>query len=122
MDKETWSMLEGGDNVAEQAQAFPGGGKPLVALGGYAKPSQLTVERPWEETMVRLYATLWPKVGQAEMTVSYQARNAEREPFGPIVTYTGVLGSIMRPNYKEGTSEEARIKIVVDLNGEISST
>jgi len=116
---EKWSMLECGDNVAEAAVAFPGGMAPLIPLGGFAKPTPLTVEKPWEEALVVLYRRLWARVGLEEVIASYQLLNANKEAYGPVTSYSGILGSLARPNYKAGTSEEARLKITVDISGEI---
>jgi hypothetical protein len=120
MDKEPWSSMEGGDNTPEVAQAFPGGMKPLKALGGFPKPTPLTVMRPWEESLVAVYKKLWSAAGSAEVKASYRLLNANKEPIGEPVAYTGVLGTVTRPGYKAGTSEEAKLSITVDLDGEIS--
>ena len=120
LDKEPWSSLEGGDNTPEVAQAFPGGMKPLKALGGFPKPSPLTVMRPWEESLVAVYKKLWAGAGSAEVKVSYRTLNANKEPIGEPVAYTGVLGTVTRPGYKAGTSEEAKLSITVDLDGELA--
>ena len=120
LDTEPWSSLEGGDNTPEMVQAYPGGMKPLVSLGGFPKPTPLTVTRPWEEALIKPYKQLYKNAGQAEAEVSYQALNAEKKPYGEVVTYTGTLGTVTRPNYKAGTSEEAKLTITVDLHGEIS--
>lgn len=120
LDTESWSSLEGGDNTPETAQVFPGGQKPVVALGGFAKPTPLTVMRPWSEALIKPYKELWSRAGQAAATVTYRNQNANREPIGEPVTYTGVLGTVTRPGYKAGTSEEAKLQITVDLNGELA--
>ena len=120
LDKEPWSSLEGGDNTPESAQAYPGGMRPLVALGGFPKPTALTVTRPWTESLIKPYKELWPLAGRAKAKVSYRALNANREPVGETVSYTGVLGTVTRPGYKAGTSEEAKLQITVDLDGEIA--
>ena len=119
LDKEPWSSMEGGDNTPETAQAFPGGMKPLVALGGFPKPTPLTVMRPWSESLIKPYKELWSKAGQAEVKASYRMLNANKEPIGETVSYTGVLGTVTRPGYKAGTSEEAKLSLTVDLHGEI---
>ena len=115
-----WSGLEGGDNTPETAQAFPGGMKPLVALGGFPKPTPLTVTRPWDEALIVPYKKMWALAGQAEVKVTYRALNANKEPFGEPVSYTGILGTVTRPGYKAGTSEEAKLQLTVDLHGEIA--
>jgi len=120
LDKESWSVMEGGDNTAEEAQTFPGGMKPLVALGGFPKRSKITVSRPWQDTLVTAYKQIDPLVGKAVVTVSYQVLNSNKEPFGEPINYEGILDSVTRPNYKAGTSEEAMLVITVSPNGEIS--
>ena len=119
LDKESWASLEGFDNVPESAQAFPGGMKPLVELGGFPKPTVGTITRPWEESLVKVYKELWSRAGQAEAKVTYRNLNSNKEPAGEPITYTGVLGTVTRPGYKAGTSEEAKLQITVMPHGEI---
>lgn len=119
LDKEPWAELTGGDNTPESTESYPGGMKPLVALGGFPKPTALTVTRPWQESLVKPYKELWARSGQAEAKVTYRNLNANREPIGEPITYTGVLGTVTRPGYKAGTSEEAKLQLTIDLNGEL---
>ncbi len=120
LDNESWGLMEGGDNVAEEATAFPGGMKPQVALGGFPKRSSLTISRPWSDALIGLYKAMDARVGLSKVTASYQVLNANKEPFGTPITYTGVLTSAVRPNYKAGTSEEAHLQITVATDGEVS--
>jgi hypothetical protein len=120
IDKESWGSMEGGDNVAEEATAFPGGMKPQVALGGFPKRGPLTITRPWADTLINVYKALDGRVGLSKVTASYQNLNANKEAVYTPYTYTGVLTSVLRPNYKAGTSEEAHLTITIATDGEIS--
>lgn len=120
IDHEPWAMLEGGDPVSESVQAFPGGSRPVSELGGFAKPSPLTVARPWSDLLIVAYKTVFPKVGSLEGKVSYQLTNANKEPIGPVISYTGIVTSSTRPNYQAGKSEEAKWSLILGLNGEIA--
>jgi len=119
LDKEPWSELTGFDNTPESTPAFPGGMKPMSELGGFAKPTLGTVSRPWSESLIRPYKEMWTKAGNAPVTVTWRALNANKEPIGEPIVYTGVLGTPTRPGYKAGTSEEAKLQITVMPNGEI---
>ena len=116
---ESWALMEGGDNVSEEATAFPGGMKPQLALGGYPKRGPLTISIPWADNLIGLYKALDARVGISKVTASYQPLNANKEPLGAPITYTGVLTSAVRPNYKAGTSEEAHLQITVATDGEV---
>jgi len=121
-DKEPWSSLDGFDNTLVSAQAFPGGMKPLVELGGFPKPTLGTLTRPWEAALIGPYKKMWNAAGQAEVKVTVQYLNAERKPIPgsePIV-YSGILGTPTRPGYKAGTSEEGKLQITVMPHGEIA--
>lgn len=119
LDKESWDTLTGGDNVAEEASVFPGGMKPLVQLGGFPKRSALTVSRPWADSLVGLYKGLDAAVGRARVTVAYQNLNTNREAVYTPFTYSGILTSVKRPDYKAGTSEAGHLEIVVSPDGEV---
>ncbi len=119
-DKESWSMMEGGDPVAEEAVIFPGGMEPQVALGGLPKWSPITVEREWSESLSLLYKQLANGAGSIPITVSYIQLGVNKIPTGVVDTYTGVLTSAERPKYKSTESTDAYLKLTVGINGQVS--
>lgn len=119
LDTTSWDSMEGGDNVAEETEHFPGGMRPQVPLGGQPKRSPLTVERKWSDVLIGIYKQLDESVN-AEATASYVQLDLTGAATGEVITYTGLLSSTTRPNYKAGTSEDAMLKVTLSLNGEIS--
>ena len=120
---ESWDVLEGGENTVEGLTVLPGGMVPQVALGGIQKRSPLTVKRLWAESLIIKYKELDELAGQAECKVTYEVknkRNSEATFTGSKITYSGVLGTVTRPNYDAMKSEAAYLQIMVDLSGTLS--
>ncbi len=120
LDQESWSMMEGGDPVSEEAVIFPGGMQPQIALGGLPKWSPVTVEREWSEALGGDYKALANSVGSALVTVSYIQLGVNKQETGQKYTYRGVLTSAERPKYKSTESTDAYLKITVGINGQVS--
>ena len=121
-DKVRWDSLEGGDNTVEGTNYLPGGMAPLVALGGIPKRSALTLKRAWSTSLIEVFKALDQAAGQcpATITVATLKANGEVVENAPVITYTGVLGTVTRPNYAAETGETAYLQVVVDPNGPIS--
>jgi hypothetical protein len=121
LDGESWDMLEGADLDAEELIVFPGAMQDQVALGGVAKRSPITVERLWSEPMIGVKKALdRAVVVAAAVIVSYTVLGPEGASTGYVETYTGVASGCSRPNYKAGTSEEAKLKLKVSPHGAVS--
>jgi hypothetical protein len=120
LDSEVWDMLEGGDVTAEELVVFPGAMQEQIPLGGVAKRAPITVERLWSEAMTGVKKALdRAVVVAAAVTVSYTVLGPEQASTGYVETYTGVLTGCTRPNYKAGTSEEAKLQLKVSPNGAV---
>lgn len=121
MPADSWSKMDGGDNVAETSQLLPGGMAPAVALGGLAKRSDLTAERPWSDALVAIYKQLDQAAGSAEVSATYTVLGGDKKPIaGSSVTYTGILKSVARPGYDASQSQDAMLQIAVELNEDIT--
>jgi hypothetical protein len=120
LDTESWDMLEGGDNKAEEVTVFPGAMAEQVALGGIPKRSPITVERLWADSLIGAYKQIEGLVGKAEVEASYTVLGPAGESTGNTFNYTGVLTGCTRPNYKAGTSEEAKLSLEFSLNGSVT--
>lgn len=118
LDSEVWDMLEGGEITNEEVIVYPGAMQEQIALGGVAKRSPIMVERLWSETMIASYKALERAcVVAAAVTVSYALLEPDQAASDLVFTYTGVAAGLTRPNYKSGTSEEARLQLKVSPNG-----
>lgn len=121
LPSDSWSKMEGGDNVAETTQLNPGGMAPAVALGGLPKRSDMTVERPWSDALIGAFKALDQATGAATVTATYTNLDANKNPIpGSGVTYTGVLKQVTRPNYDASSSTAATLAIVFEANELIS--
>ena len=119
LDKESWDVLEGGENTVEGITLLPGGMAPQVAKGGIPKRSPITVKRLWSESLILVYKELDEVAGNAEVKVTYTVLGTNKVAAAglPQFTYTGVLGTVSRPNYDAMKSEAAYLSIMCDLNG-----
>lgn len=121
IDNESWDVLDAGDAEVDNLKVAPGGMAPYLDLGGIPKPSNLTVARLWSDTLIVVFKQLYNVAGQAPVTVTYTVLEPNRTASAlPPLTYTGTLGTVTRPNYKAGASEEAMLQITVGLNAQIS--
>ncbi len=116
LDNESWDVMDGGDNDVQALKVYPGGSKPGVSLGGIPKRAPVTVERLWSDTMIGLFKQIDSVAGSASMTVTYANRNADGSVGSIIDTYTGTVGTVSRPKYKSGTSEEVFLKVMLDCD------
>jgi hypothetical protein len=120
LDLGSWDVFEGGDNTVDDLTVLPGGMAPQVALGGIPKRSPVTVKRLWSSALIPIFKALDAQAGQAAVTVGYTVLSTSKEPAYPAVSYTGILGTVTRPNYDAMKSEAAYLQISVALNGELS--
>lgn len=120
LDKESWDVLEGGDQVVEGVTLLPGGMAPQVARGGIPKRSAITVKRLWSESLINLYKKLDESAGNAPITVTYTVLNNRNSATTFTITYTGVLENVSRPNYDATKAEAAYLTITAQLEGGIT--
>ena len=120
LDNLSWDVLEGGENTVEGITVLPGGMAPQKALGGIPKRSPLTIKRLWSEALILQYKALDAVAGQAIVNVSYTVLKTNKTPAYSPISYTGVLGTVSRPNYDAMKSEAAYLQIMVDLEGELA--
>lgn len=120
LDNLSWDVMEGGDNTVEGLTLLPGGMAPQVAKGGIPKRSPLTIKRLWSEALILQYKALDAVAGNAEVKAAYTVLNTNKTPAFSPISYTGVLGTVSRPNYDAMKSEAAYLTIMVDMNGELA--
>jgi len=120
IDNVSWDVLEGGENTVDDIMLLPGGMAPQIAKGGIPKRSPVTVKRLWSEALILKYKELDAVAGNAEVTVTYTVLTPQKTPAFSPISYTGVLGTVSRPNYDATKSEPAYLTIMVGLNGEVN--
>jgi hypothetical protein len=116
----SWDVLEGAENTVEGVTALPGGMGPQRAMGGIPKRGPATVKKLWSEPLVLVFKQLDALAGQGGITIIYTVMNANKTATVFTETYTGVMGTVERPNYDAKTAEPAYLTIHADLDGELS--
>lgn len=121
LDNVVWDTMEGGDASSDGVNYLPGGMVPSVELGGIPKRSDLTLTRVWSDALWQVFKALDNACGRAGAKASYTQldRSGQVVP-GSTITYTGIVKSVARPNYDSNTSGEAKIQVVIGLNGSIT--
>jgi hypothetical protein len=120
-DNVPWDSLEGFDQTVESQEYLPGGMRPQVSLGGIPKRSPGTLKRIWSTELLPIFKALDNGAGQLPCTVTVTTLGANRKPVegAPVITYTGTLGTVTRPNYGSETAEKAFLQVMVSADGEL---
>jgi len=116
----SWDVLEGAENMVEGVSVLPGGMAPQRALGGIPKRGPATVKRLWSEPLVIIFKQLDALAGYGDIIITYTVLNRNKTATIFTETYTGVMGTVSRPNYEAKTSEPAYLTIEAELDGELS--
>ena len=113
---EGWSSFSGGDPDANNVKVFPGNMLNQEDLGGVVTWSDITIERPYSDS-VHLYVVQWANVcGRADMWASYTPKDANGNPLGGTFTYKGKLKSVKRPQYSAAaTGTAAYLALVMSV-------
>jgi hypothetical protein len=121
LDNISWDSFEGGDNAVEGQTYLPGGQRPQRALGGTPKRSPIMLKRIWSDAIIVFFKTIDPLAGSVAVIASHTTLGANKQPIpGSTITYTGVLGTVTRPNYGSETPDKAFLQIQIDTDGEIA--
>ena len=97
--------------------------RPQRALGGIPKRSNGAVKRLWSDVLIGQFKALDAAAGNGVVTVHYTILGNNRQPasiVNDVVTYTGILGTVMRPNYDAMKAEPAYLTIEFGADGELS--
>jgi hypothetical protein len=112
-----WDAATGGDVTAVEKKYRPGAMAPEVSLGGVPsvtniKLTRLVTSADWV-TMRRL---LQSRVGRAQCTVTRQPLDADGNPFGQPLVYTGTL-LIVNPGDNDSNNIDAQTwEITISTN------
>ena len=124
----SWASLEGGDLTSEDVKTRPGGLLPQVNLGGPTTRNDLTVTRQYSIELHPWIVALENVCGIASMKVTYEIFDPSKftasknfnpqqessfQTFKGVVTITGILKSVTRPNFNANTPETAFLALVM---------
>ena len=104
-----WDSTTGGDVTATEKKYRPGGMAPEITLGGVAsvtnlKLSKLVTREDWD----RMHNLMATRVGKAPMTVARQPLDADGNPYGRPLVYTGTL-LIVNPGDNDSNNIDAQV-------------
>ncbi|HTG23806.1 MAG TPA: hypothetical protein VK681_27480 [Reyranella sp.] len=118
LPNESWDVLEGAEKTVEGLTVMPGGQLPQRALGGIAKRGPATVKKLWSAPILLVYKELEETAGQALITITYSVKPSAKASAVFSETYTGITGTVSRPNYDAEKSEVAYMTLMADLDGD----
>jgi hypothetical protein len=116
----SWATLEGGDLESEDTKTRPGGMLGQVNLGGPTTRSDATVMRPYTAELHPYIVALEEIAGQGVMNITYTILNAVGQTIGPVVTLTGLLKSVTRPNFDSNATGAAMLTLVMGCDAQAS--
>lgn len=117
-----WDTLSGGAADSENTTYRPGGMAPQVSLGGPRTIGEITLGRllrkeseDWD-----FVHTLMNRAGQARAVVSRQPLDADGNPWGRPLTYTGTVKTC-NPGDTDSNSSDAQVwEITVTPEGSVA--
>lgn len=122
MDSAPWTTFQGGDAEAQNVNTRPGGMQPAIELGGPINRSDVTVERLYSDVTHGWYPQLDAVCGKASMWASYTPLDANGNPVGATITYTGILKTVTRPNADANATGAQHLSLVMGANQNIATT
>ncbi len=117
----SWSIYQGGDIEAEDVFTRPGGMLPGQNLGGPSKRTDITVERQYTTALHAVVQQLESLAGKADAWASYTPLDANGNPNGDTHKISGVLKSVMVPNFDANSANAVFLGLVIGANTEASS-
>src|SRR5215831_14962811 len=86
----TWDVLTGGETDSDELTYKPGGMAPAVSLGGTVTVGQVIVSRLYKlaRDHVRVHWLL-ARVGTAQVVITKQPLDQNKDAFGKPITYKG---------------------------------
>lgn len=118
LPNESWDVLEGAEKTVEGLTVMPGGQLPQRALGGIAKRGPATLKKLWSAPTLLVFKELEEVAGQGLITITYSVKPNAKAPAVFSETYTGITGTVSRPNYDAEKSEVAYMTLMADLDGD----
>jgi hypothetical protein len=115
-DLGVWDKKTGGEVDSEETKYRPGGMAPPVALGGSRETTNVELERLFKPDSEAL-GTLFAQAGRGTVGISQQPLDANGNPFGRPIVYTGVLKKVSAPEHDSESSDATMVAIEVTVNG-----
>lgn len=111
-----FDTLAGGEVESEPTKYRPGGMGKQLTLGGPKSVSDITVGVIYDDLLHSSVSPLVSLTGKARMTVRFEQLDAEKQPKGNGITYTGVLIGVSRPDHDSEGSDVARLELTMGVD------
>jgi hypothetical protein len=89
---------------------------PEEVLGGPATRTNSTLEIAYTATLHELSTWIESRAGLGSVVLSAQPLDANKNPYGKVRTYTGVVENVSPPEYDADSGDPAVMEIEVALN------
>lgn len=117
LDAKPWTTLSGGELQAQSVNTRPGGMQASKELGGPVMRSDVTVTRQYSNDVLHGKLMALDKAcGKATTHVSWTPLDADGNPSGASVTYSGILKQVTHPNLDANASAAQFLTLVVGLD------
>lgn len=109
-----FDKMTGGEIDSEETKYKPGAMAPQVSLGGSVTVNNVTVSRLFRlDRDKALEATLKSRVGKGAVKVSKQSLDADGNPFGTPLVYSGTLKQLTFPEPDSESSAAALLALEI---------
>lgn len=117
----TFDKVTGGDLDSEESKYTAAGGEE-EPLGGRKTTDNVVVARNFkvgrDDLLIQQFAH---RRGQATMVVTDQPTDADYNPFGRPLTYTGVLKRISKPDTDSESNDAAMLEVELSAGATVSA-
>lgn len=114
LNLEVWDNLTGGEIDSEEQKYKPGGMGDIISLGGSVEVGNVTIERLFKlgrDTAV--LGELLAGVGTADMVITDQWLDTNKNPYGKPLVYRGTLKTVTPPEHDSNSSDPAKISLEI---------
>jgi hypothetical protein len=121
VDLGVFDSFEGGAGSSEETKYRPGGMGDEVSLGGQQTRENFTVARLYRQDRDHSRAHwLDGRRGRAKVVAKKQPLDADRNPFGRPLVYTGTLLTVSFPDHDSQSDDPAVLSLEVVADGPIA--
>jgi hypothetical protein len=116
-----FDTFTGGEATSEDVKHARGGGGQERALGGRQTTGNVTISRIYD-TDEREFDLGWllNRRGKGEMTVTRQPLDADYNPKGKAIIYTGILQRVAPGNTDSHGADKDMLELEMSCNGPVS--
>ena len=117
---DSWDVLTGGESDTDELTYKPGGMGATISLGGSVTIGQLVVSRYYDQPRddAQLHWLL-SRVGKGQVKLTKTALDANGNPWGKALVYTGTLKRVTPPEVDSTSTDAATIEMEITPAGSV---